>query len=136
MIGAGLVLVAVMAAAPADEPVPQVAPPMMSPQPATAIPGTNMVFPSDYPIESRVAGESGVVRLGIVISINGLVQSCEIVESSGYPRLDAAGCHVIMSRWRYRPASRDGRPVAERRIVPIRWSVAQPAAASVPAPSK
>jgi len=62
-----------------------------------------------YPIGSRRTGEEGVVRVAVEIASSGEPMDVEIVQSSGYPRLDRAACVALM-RARFAPAVRHGRP--------------------------
>jgi protein TonB len=67
--------------------------------------------PPDYPSESRRRGEEGVVRLALRVGIDGQVEAAEVAVSSGFPRLDAAAVEAAR-RWRFRPATQGGLPVA------------------------
>jgi protein TonB len=67
--------------------------------------------PPDYPSESRRRGEEGVVRLALRVGTDGSVLTAEVAVSSGHPRLDAAALEAAR-RWRFRPATQAGLPVA------------------------
>ncbi len=67
--------------------------------------------PPDYPAESRRRGEEGVVRLSLRVGIDGQVEAAEVSVSSGFPRLDSAAVEAAR-RWRFRPATQGGLPVA------------------------
>ena len=67
--------------------------------------------PPDYPAESRRRGEEGVVRLTLRIAPDGQVTEAEVEASSGFPALDRAAIEAAR-RWRFRPATRAGLPVA------------------------
>lgn len=99
------------------------APPAALPPPAPATPkGRGNVFSDDdYPSASRAAEEEGVTRVSYVVGADGRVTQCEIVQSSGFKRLDDATCSIIQRRFRFNPATRDGQPVAERKTQPVRW---------------
>ena len=82
------------------------------------------VSAADYPEESIRLHEEGVARFRFLIGADGLVKTVEIVESSGHPRLDAASAAMVIERWRYEPARRNGEAVEswdEGRIV---WRLA------------
>jgi protein TonB len=67
--------------------------------------------PPDYPAESRRRGEEGVVRLALRVGIDGRVEDAQVATSSGFPRLDQAAVEAAR-RWRFRPATQGGLPVA------------------------
>jgi protein TonB len=99
------------------------APPAVAPTPATPRGRGNVISTDDYPSASRAAEEEGVVRVSYVIGEDGKVSQCEVAQSSGFSRLDDATCKIIMRRWRFNPATRDGKPVAERKTQPVRWKL-------------
>jgi periplasmic protein TonB len=63
-----------------------------------------------YPAESIRAGESGEPTIMICISASGAVDSVQVHESSGFPRLDQAAVGIGKEA-RFRPAKLDGKPV-------------------------
>lgn len=67
--------------------------------------------PPDYPPDSRRRGEEGVVRLSLSIGIDGRVTEASVAISSGHAALDAAAI-AAARRWRFRPATQAGLPVA------------------------
>ena len=81
-----------------------------APVPPRSIAATHTIPP--YPPLSRRLGEEGLVGLRLVIGTDGRVQVAHIEQSSGSERLDKAAREWVEQHWRYRPASRDGRPVA------------------------
>jgi len=64
----------------------------------------------DYPRESVVRHESGAVTVTYVINEMGSVTTCSVVLSSGKGRLDEAACVMVKRRWKYKPATEDGKP--------------------------
>ena len=66
----------------------------------------------DYPPESARLHESGEVTVTYVINEMGSVTSCSVVLSSGKGRLDNAACEMVKKRWKFKPATQDGKPVA------------------------
>jgi periplasmic protein TonB len=58
-----------------------------------------------------------------VIGTDGKVTSCTVTQSSGFPRLDDATCKIIMRRFRFNPATRDGQPVTDTKTQPVRWQL-------------
>jgi periplasmic protein TonB len=63
-----------------------------------------------YPAESVRAGESGAPTITICISATGAVDSVQVNESSGFPRLDQAAVSIGKEAT-FRPARLDGKPV-------------------------
>ena len=81
----------------------------------------NSLADDDYPSASRLAEEEGVTRVSYVVGVDGRVSQCEAVQSSGFKRLDDATCSIITRRFRFNPATLNGRPVPERKTQPARW---------------
>lgn len=65
----------------------------------------------DYPLANRQRGDQGVVTVLLRISDAGEVTGVEIVTTSGHPALDESARRAVQ-RWRFRPAMRNGVPVA------------------------
>lgn len=91
--------------------------------PATA-PGYHMGSVStpspDYPYSARRRRREGVVLIGLDVSADGNVTRALVLESSGDAALDEAAQNTLQ-RWRLRPATEAGRPVAGRVEVPVRF---------------
>jgi len=110
---------------------PRVAPPappappaaVAPPSPATPKGRGNTFSDDDFPDASRRAEEQGVTRVSYVVGADGKVSSCTVTQSSGFPRLDDATCKIIMRRFRFNPATRDGQPVPETKMQPVRWQL-------------
>lgn len=60
-----------------------------------------------YPRASRELGESGVVRLKVLVDEHGRPRDIEVVRSSGYPRLDQQAV-LAMKKARFQPHLEDG----------------------------
>ena len=84
---------------------------------------SNTFSDDDFPDASRRAEEQGVTRVSYVVGVDGKVSSCSVTQSSGFPRLDDATCKIIMRRFRFNPATRDGQPVPETKTQPVRWQL-------------
>jgi periplasmic protein TonB len=105
-------------------PAPPAPPPALAPpSPATPKGRGNVFSDDDFPDASRRAEEQGVTRVSYVIGTDGKVSSCTVTQSSGFTRLDDATCKIIMRRFRFNPATRDGQPVSETKTQPVRWQL-------------
>jgi protein TonB len=68
----------------------------------------------DYPIAARKAGAEGAVAVRYTVGIDGKVQDCNVIQSSGNADLDATTCRLVQRRFRYDPARHaDGSPTAQ-----------------------
>lgn len=63
--------------------------------------------PHVYPRVSRELGESGTVRLRLLIDEQGRLKSVSVVQSSGYPRLDQQALSA-MRQARFQPLVENG----------------------------
>jgi periplasmic protein TonB len=73
-----------------------------------------------YPPAWRRAGEAGVVRLKLVVDVNGRVVDSRVERSSGYRRMDEAAREAGLE-CRFKPAvGSDGKPM--RAEVPLEYS--------------
>jgi TonB family protein len=59
------------------------------------------------------------VTVTYVINEMGFVSSCSVVLSSGNGRLDNAACVMVKRRWKYTPATQDGKPASIQYISKI-----------------
>lgn len=66
----------------------------------------------EYPPTSKRLGEQGRVLVRVLILENGSAGEVQVVQSSGYPRLDAAAVEHVQRDWRFVPARLDGRAIA------------------------
>lgn len=67
---------------------------------------------SDYPEDLADAGIGGRVTVLFLVQTDGRVTECDVVGSSGVPRLDTLTCRLILERFRFRPSRNGkGRPV-------------------------
>ncbi len=74
---------------------------------------SHAVSAADYPPESMLAQEQGIAALRFVVAKDGSIDDIHVVRSSGFSRLDQAAMTTVQSRWRYQPATANGRPVRE-----------------------
>ena len=68
---------------------------------------------ADYPAASFRLREEGVVTIHYVVQTNGSIDDCRIVKTSGIPLLDIAACLTATKRWKFKPATQNGKPVAQ-----------------------
>jgi protein TonB len=78
----------------------------------------------EYPAQEIRQNHEGTVMLSIYVLENGRVGDVRIEQSSGFPRLDAAATREA-KRWRLKPGSQDGRPLAMWKTVPITFQLKQ-----------
>ncbi len=116
----GLLLLAVSAAHAADAATP--------PRGANS----NRVVRNDYPKESLAAGETGVVIVRTFIREDGTVGEAFVVRSSGFKRLDDAAVALVLSRFRYTPATQGGKPVSTWINQGIKWELSDVVDAAAP----
>lgn len=76
-----------------------------------ARPSASAANPSpDYPQSSRIRGEQGRVTLLVQVDAGGRVLDLSVLGSSGHPALDDSALRTVR-RWRFEPATQDGRAV-------------------------
>ena len=64
---------------------------------------------------------TGTVVLDVLVDIDGQPIDVTIVRSSGHRLLDQAARRVVLTRWTFRPAMRDGQAVQAIGRVPIEF---------------
>lgn len=71
----------------------------------SSIPSKNREFVfSKYPPGALARGEQGSVRFRAEADEKGNVLGCQVTQSSGFPRLDAETCEIIVNHARFAPA--------------------------------
>ena len=73
-----------------------------------------------YPASALQPGVGSTTVLQVEVSRYGVPTSSRIVQRSGSPVLDRAAMAAV-AKWRFRPATRDGEPVAASLEVPIEF---------------
>lgn len=76
-----------------------------------------------YPYESRVKRQEGIVKLKVLVTPEGRADQVLIDRSSGFPALDEAALDVVKRRWRFVPAKQDGHPISAWVVVPMAFSL-------------
>src|SRR5690606_12337488 len=82
---------------------------------------TNRVEPV-YPSTSRRMGEEGTVRLRVLVDEKGRPREVDVMNSSGYPRLDSAAIDAV-KRWKFVAATDGSRPVTAYTQVSITFKL-------------
>lgn len=70
---------------------------------------------------SRRLGEQGQVTLRVFIDTQGQPAQVEVLQSSGYSRLDEVARSTVLRSWRFVPGKRNGTPEAMWVSVPINF---------------
>jgi len=91
----------------------------------------NVSKPEDYPPGGLALGEQGDTVLNIVIHDDGTVSEAQVAKSSGFADLDNAAVKIVQERFRYTPATQDGKPVAAQWTVKVSWRLQDAAIAYV-----
>lgn len=96
------------------------------PAPAAEPPRYDMAYLNNpqpvYPPLSRRLREEGRVVLRVLVNATGLVDEIEIVNRSGFARLDEAAREAVR-RWKFAPARAGGQAVAGWALVPIAFNL-------------
>ena len=91
-------------------------PPAPAPAPVRAGPRLDASWsgnaPPPYPSMARRLGEEGEVQLDVRVGPDGAVVDVRLKKSSGSQLLDQTAIDTV-KKWRFRPATVDGQPVAE-----------------------
>lgn len=99
----------------AQESTPKVAAAPVLAAPVFTVPKVDASFKGNplptYPTMSRRLGEQGTVVLMIRITPSGAASEVQVLQSSGYNRLDRSAIDAI-EQWKFIPASQDGQAVA------------------------
>ena len=72
----------------------------------------------DYPSRARKKGTTGLVRLSLLVGVDGRVRDVRVLESSPPGVFDEAAIAAVRN-WTYSPATYEGQPVATRVTQPI-----------------
>ncbi|APG28401.1 hypothetical protein A7E78_11410 [Syntrophotalea acetylenivorans] len=78
--------------------------------------------PPSYPSTARRRGWEGEVLLLVEVSAAGEVRKITVRRSSGYQILDRTALNAVY-RWKFQAALRNGRAVAGKVMVPIRFNI-------------
>lgn len=81
---------------------------------ATPIDISSWFSADDYPIEAQAKNIEGSTTFEVDVDASGKPSACRIIRSSGSPILDAKTCEIVLSRAKFKPAIRHGKPVPSR----------------------
>ncbi|MBV9992322.1 MAG: TonB family protein [Alphaproteobacteria bacterium] len=81
-----------------------------------------------YPVAALRAHAEGSTVMSFTIRKDGSVSDQKIARSSGNPDLDAAAMSCV-PEWRYKPATKDGKPVDAPWQAAVQWKLRSPDAA-------
>lgn len=107
---------------------PPVAPPADPPRPAAVRVEAELdsryadAFRPPYPPSELRAQRDGVVRLRVTIGTDGRVRAVERLSATS-DAFWAAAERQARSRWRFRPATVDGRPVESSKVLTLRFRI-------------
>lgn len=106
---------------PPAPPAPVVTAPPPPPPPPTPPQATtsHAVTADDYPPVSIRLQEQGKVMIKYTIAADGGVEECAVTTPSGKPRLDTAACTMVKRRWKFKPATQNGKPVAYQQTAEV-----------------
>ena len=93
----------------------------MAPAPASTQPLAVDTPPPDYPLQYACAGAGGEVTLVVRIAADGAPAEVRVEYASRHPGLDAAALAAVRT-WRFKPATRRGKPVATTIRVPVKFT--------------
>lgn len=111
------VSVAATAAMSAPMPTPNV----MAPLPIVAPVVTYRVMPI-YPASARAKGETGLVKLSVLISASGAPQNVAVSASSGNAEMDESALKAV-SQWKFSPALQGPQALASYYDVPVSFVI-------------
>jgi protein TonB len=119
-IGLGACLLTIASAAAATQPAdaPNCSGPGVTPPSAA----NNHSLAGSYPVLSVALGEEGRTLLAFTIKEDGSIGDIRVAQTSGSARLDEAAVDGA-GGWRYRPATRDGKPFACTWLAVVNWQL-------------
>jgi periplasmic protein TonB len=77
---------------------------------------------ASYPSSARRLGQQGLVKVETDIDAKGLVVASRVAVSSGFPSLDNAALNAVQQA-RFLPAMKNGRAVASKVLIPVRFQL-------------
>ncbi len=95
-----------------------------APQIKTVSAGVQYLNPPEpvYPALSRRLGEQGRVILRVLVGLGGDPERIEVLQSSGFPKLDGAAREAARKS-RFRPYVEDGKATPVWALIPIHFAL-------------
>ncbi len=103
-----------------DGPPVTVDPPKPAPVMTGAEPVRGVTFQPEYPPSERRIGTEGAVTVRVLIGTDGRVKAVELVRTASDAFFEATRRYAL-SRWRFKPATRDGVPYDSWRTMTVRF---------------
>jgi protein TonB len=109
-------------------PPPVAAAPPPPPPPAPILPpksmaNRNVVTAEDYPPISLRLQEQGRVMINVLVDTNGRCKDAQVTQSSGVNRLDEAAVNICKRKFRFEPATQEGKPVEGRAVIAVNFAL-------------
>lgn len=95
--------------------------PAAPPTPAQKTGGS--ISNDDYPASAERAEAEGTTRITLTVGPNGRATGCTVSGSSGNSALDSTACRLAQSRFRFKPATRNGQPVQGSYSTSVVWQL-------------
>ena len=95
-------------------------PPKPAPVMVGAEPVRGVVFQPEYPPTERRSGAEGAVTVRVLVGADGRVKAVELVKTASDAFFEATRRYAL-SRWRFKPATRDGIPYESWRTMTVRF---------------
>ncbi|GAB2516194.1 energy transducer TonB [Lysobacter humi (ex Lee et al. 2017)] len=106
-------------------PVVPPADPVLPPDDGRPMEGAHLEYasapPPAFPREAIRDQLTGTVVLEVLVDVDGTPLDVKVSRSSGHRVLDAAARKQVLSKWKFRPAMRNGRAVQAIGMVPVEF---------------
>lgn len=79
---------------------------------------SRMSNPPVYPVDVQKQGVTGMVVMIVDVAVDGSVSAAKVDRSAGDQRLDASALQAVKT-WKFKPAMKNGKPVASQVRVPV-----------------
>ncbi|HMH69385.1 MAG TPA: energy transducer TonB [Pinirhizobacter sp.] len=76
-----------------------------------------------YPSTARRMHMQGTVVLRVLVDVDGKPLQVVVESSSGHAELDRAAQNQVLSKWRFQPATAQGRPTQAWARIPVTFNL-------------